>query len=82
MFCHDATQKQDIVSPTLQLCSYRQSQWRKLPVRISVERLNVLLLVLEHFLCNTSKCLSDIDCFFSKEDQKSCLDMVNNSKDH
>lgn len=52
-------------------------------MRISVERLNVLLLVLEHFLCNTSKCLSDIDClFFSKEDQKSCLDMVNNLKDH
>lgn len=44
MFCHDATQKQDIVSPTLR--SYRQSQWRKLPVRISIGRLNVLLLVL------------------------------------
>lgn len=33
----------------LQLCSSRQSQGRKLPVRISIERLNVLLLVFRTF---------------------------------
>lgn len=65
MFCHDATSKKKTLflqrAAAMRVC--RQSQWRKLPVRVGIERLNVLLLVAEQFLYNTSKRPIDIDCF-------------------